>query len=54
MGIRYKNGQENGILEAYSDADYAGDLETRISTSGVLTKFAGGAITWMSQKSRSL
>ena len=50
--IGYKKGQENGIQEAYCDADYAGDLETRISTFGALNKFADGAITWMSQKQK--
>ncbi|GBM61162.1 Retrovirus-related Pol polyprotein from transposon TNT 1-94 [Araneus ventricosus] len=34
------------LLEAFSDADYAGDVSTRKSTSGMILKFSGGAITW--------
>ena len=37
-------------FEAYSDADYAGDRETRKSTSGILCKHASAAITWQSKR----
>ncbi|MCO5582215.1 hypothetical protein L7F22_036107 [Adiantum nelumboides] len=33
----------------YTDADYAGDLDKRRSTSGYLYTFAGGAISWFSR-----
>ncbi|MCO5551899.1 hypothetical protein L7F22_005406 [Adiantum nelumboides] len=33
----------------YTDADYAGDLDKRRSTSGYLYTFAGGAISWLSR-----
>lgn len=41
---------ENDVFEAFSDADFAGDIETRKSTTGTVCKHAGAAITWQSQK----
>ena len=34
----------------YSDADWAGDLGDRKSTSGYLFQISGGAVTWRSKK----
>ena len=34
----------------YSDADWAGDLDDRKSTSGYLFQISGGAVTWRSKK----
>ncbi|UYV85024.1 hypothetical protein LAZ67_X004326 [Cordylochernes scorpioides] len=53
-GIMYQKGHKVGVLESFSDADFAGDPETRRSTSGVVCKLAGGAISWLSQKQRSV
>ncbi|UYV63360.1 hypothetical protein LAZ67_2003844, partial [Cordylochernes scorpioides] len=53
-GIMYQKGHKVGVLESFSDAYFAGDPETRRSTSGVVCKLAGGAISWLSQKQRSL
>ncbi|UYV62468.1 hypothetical protein LAZ67_2000715 [Cordylochernes scorpioides] len=53
-GIMYQKGHKVGVLESFSDADFAGDPETRRSTSGVVCKRAGGAISWLSQKQRSV
>ena len=39
-----------GGLETFSDADYAGDKETRKSTSGVVCKYANAAITWQCER----
>lgn len=39
-------------LEAFSDADYAGDRETRRSTSGFVFMLGSGAITWCSQRQK--
>lgn len=39
-------------LEGYSDAVYAGDIETRRSTSGVVCCFGGAAVSWISKKQR--
>ncbi|UYV71230.1 hypothetical protein LAZ67_8002295 [Cordylochernes scorpioides] len=48
-GIMYQKGHKVGVLESFSDADFAGDPETIRSTSGVVCKLAGGAISWLSQ-----
>lgn len=37
------------ILEGYTDADMAGDLDSRKSTSGYIYTFAGGAVSWQSR-----
>jgi len=36
-------------LEAYCDADYAGDLDSRRSTTGYVFTMGGGAISWSSR-----
>jgi len=61
--FKYLNGTMNyGILfrssgprriEAFSDADYARDVDTRHrSMSSAICRYAGGAITWLSQKQK--
>ena len=50
----YQSCCQSGILEAFSDADFAGDQETRRSTNGVVCKLAEGAVSWISQKQRSV
>ena len=37
------------VLEGYVDADWAGDLDGRKSTSGYLFTFVGGAVSWQSR-----
>ena len=37
-------------IKGYSDADYAGDVDDRKSTSGYVFTLAGGAISWKSFK----
>jgi hypothetical protein len=37
-------------LEGYVDADYAGDLDMRASTTGFLFQFYGGSVVWGSKK----
>ena len=42
-------GKGKPVLEGYTDADMAGDLDRRKSTSGYLFTFVGGAISWQSK-----
>lgn len=49
-GITYTRKVKRGILETFSDADFGGCTKTGRSTSGVVVKYAGGAISWMSQR----
>jgi len=49
-GIGFKRKGNIKVLEAFSDADFAGDVETRRSTSGYIIFFAGGPISWCSRK----
>ena len=37
-------------MSAYSDADWAGDLNDRKSTSGYIFMLGGGAVSWKSRK----
>jgi len=46
-GITYGTG--NRGLQVYCDADYAGDIDTRRSTTGYAFILNGGAITWSSR-----
>ena len=48
-GIEYANGGSKAELIGFSDADYAGDIETRRSTTGYVFCLANGAVTWSSQ-----
>lgn len=45
---------ELGKLEAYSDADWGGDKDTRRSHTGAVLFLAGGAIAWISKKQSSV
>ena len=42
-------GSGDPVLQAYTDADYAGDEDSRKSTSGYLMTYAGGAVSWQSR-----
>ena len=42
-------GSNKPILKAYTDVDWAGDVNARKSTSGYLVTFAGGAVSWQSK-----
>ncbi|XP_074026444.1 uncharacterized protein [Leptinotarsa decemlineata] len=46
VGLLYTGTEET--LIAYSDANFAGDLDTRKSTTGYLTSIAGAPVTWSS------
>ncbi|CAL1391452.1 unnamed protein product [Linum trigynum] len=48
-GIFYKRGG-TGELVGYCDADYAGDLDTRKSTTGYVFSIGSGPVSWCSKK----
>ena len=54
FGITYTRTGTAAVLEAYSDSDYGGCFQTGRSTSGIVVKYAGGAISWMSQRQTSV
>jgi len=48
-GIFYQQGGKTGLI-AYSDSNYAGDLDDRRSTSGSVFLIGTGAVSWASKK----
>ena len=48
------SGSGDGELIGYSDADWAGDIESRRSTSGYVFVLNGGCISWRSKKQRTV
>lgn len=52
-GISF-SGRNKLELVGFCDSDYAGDLDNRRSTSGYVFLLGGGAITWKSQRQRSV
>lgn len=48
--IKYNKDEKLTKLEAYCDADYAGDKETRKSTSGYIMMYCGGPVHWCTRK----
>ena len=48
-GIHYKRGGNEKLL-AFTDSDYAGDVEDRKSTSGYVFVLNSGAVSWCSKK----
>ncbi|POM66260.1 Integrase catalytic core protein [Phytophthora palmivora] len=51
-GIEFQASSEDG-LQGYSDADWAGDFESRRSASGYAFMMNGGCISWRSKKQRT-
>ncbi|CAJ2670756.1 unnamed protein product [Trifolium pratense] len=49
-GVLYKKTSDELQLSAWTDSDYAGDLDDRKSTSGYLFMLGSGAISWSSRK----
>lgn len=47
-GVCYKFAAN--VLKSYSDADYAGDVKTRRSTSGYVITFGDGPVSWASRR----
>ncbi|MCO5609164.1 hypothetical protein L7F22_063387 [Adiantum nelumboides] len=42
-------GSKEACVEGYTDANYAGDVDKRRSTSGYVFMFIGGAVSWRSR-----
>lgn len=53
MGIQFESGIELKMC-GYSDADYAGDVETRRSTSGYVFMFGNSTTSWGSERQKSV
>ena len=52
-GYKYRRGGEmQPMLLGYSDSDYAGDVEDRKSTTGVVYFLGKSMVTWSSQKQK--
>src|SRR6202042_3619085 len=45
--------EETPALTGFSDADWAGDLDSRRSTTGYLFQLCGGAVSWQSKRQRT-
>jgi hypothetical protein len=55
FGIKYHHQAEsNSCITGYSDSDWAGDPDTRRSTSGFIFMLAGGPISWKSRLQTSV
>jgi hypothetical protein len=52
LGLKY-DGSTDESLTVYSDADWAGDLDDRHSTSGNALIMASGAVSWLSKARRT-
>jgi hypothetical protein len=52
LGLTYLPNKQSNELMVFSDADFGGDFTTGRSTSGVVSLYAGGALTWFSQRQR--
>lgn len=52
-GIFFKS-KVNLTLCGFSDADYAGDIDSRRSTTGFLFKFGSGTLSWSSERQKSV
>lgn len=51
IGINYgREATTSTLLEAYSDADFAGDSSDRKSTTGIVTSVNGAPVNWLSKK----
>lgn len=52
LGIRYCRSEQELSLIGFSDADYAGDTETRRSNTGYIFTLFEGPISWCSQRQK--
>ena len=52
--LSYNASDSDHILIGYSDSDWAGDMETRHSTSGYVFKVYGNTVSWSSKKQNTV
>ena len=52
--LTYDGNDDRAHFHGYTDADYAGDIMTRRSTSGFVYMLCKGAISWSSQRQRTV
>lgn len=53
-GLIFKAEDNKGILAGYSDADWAGDIDTRRSTSWYVFQICGSTVSWCSKRQSSV
>ena len=53
LGVKYSSDGKQSLI-GYADADWAGDVNTRKSTSGYVFLFANGPISWATKKQSSV
>ena len=53
-GICYSGSNDPNKIIAYSDSDFAGDLDDRKSTTGIVTVINGGCVTWSSHRQKCI
>jgi hypothetical protein len=54
LGLKFKGSRTPPTLTGFVDADFAGDLDDRRSTTGYIFMFCGGPISWRSRKQRTV
>ena len=54
LGLHFKRNCADRELHAYVDADWAGCLDTRRSTTGYVVKLAGSPVSWSSRRQRTV
>jgi hypothetical protein len=54
FGCRYERSTGELRLIGYSDADHAGDIDDRKSTTGMVFLLRGSAVSWQSQKQKAI
>ena len=53
-GLMFRRSFANNLIVAYCDADFAGDIDKRHSTSGYVILMNGGAVAWKSAKQKTV